>query len=75
MKVNRPAPRSEQPTQEPRHALRTGSEGDPKTGPSTRDQQGPSKPSKPSKMPMLWPSLGGHSCNLLFAPAPRGFLV
>lgn len=72
MKVNRPAPRSEQPAQEPRHALGTGSEGGPKTRPSTRDQQGPSKP---SKMPMLWPSLGGHSCNLLFAPAPRGFLV
>lgn len=29
MKVNGPAPRSEQRTQEPRHALRTGSVGGP----------------------------------------------
>lgn len=65
--------------QGPRHALRTGSEGAPKTRPTgqgTRDQQWPRKPSKPSKVPMLWPSLGSHRCNLLAAaPASRGLLV
>lgn len=65
MKVNGPAPRSEQPTREARHALRTGSEAQ-KGAPKTR----PSKPSKPSKMPMLWPSLGSHRCNLPGRP-PR----
>lgn len=78
MKVNGPAPRSEQPTRglgTPSGQLRRGPQ-DQANSPSTRDQQWPRKPSKPSKVPMLWPSLGSHRCNLLAAaPASRGLLV
>ena len=70
MKVNGLAPRSEQPTRGLGTTLETGSEGGPKTRPSRRDMQGPSKP---SKMPMLWPSLGSHRCNLLATPVVSSF--